>query len=172
MLDKTFAYIEATDGSWTWPEMEDLWTEAAKEVKALRTLPLIICLCGSSRFKDDILAVSEAMTMQGHIVLAPNVFHREMEQHDKPGLLVSDEQKGLLDVVHFRKIDLAGRIHVLNIGGYIGQSVHKEIMYAVRTDKLITFAGERVIPWDTHAQEQISVAHYMAGVRARVAAEQ
>jgi hypothetical protein len=44
-------------------------------------------------------------------------------------------------------------------------------MYAVRTDKLITFAGEKIIPWDTHAQDEISVAHYMAGIRARVASE-
>lgn len=174
MLDKTYSFLQTAESeirSFNDSVTRPLYEEAVAEIKALRTLPLIVCLCGSSRFKEPLLAVSEAMTMQGHIVLAPNVFHREMEQHDKPGLLVSDQQKGLLDALHFRKIDLAGRVHVVNVGGYIGQSVHKEVMYAVRTDKLITFAEGKVIPWDTKHQDEVSVVHYMAGVRSRVAAE-
>jgi hypothetical protein len=123
MLDKTFSFLQAAESeirAFNDSVTRPLYEEAVAEVKALRTLPVIVCLCGSSRFKDEILAVSEAMTMKGNIVLAPNVFHRELEQHDKPGLLVSDEQKGLLDAVHFRKIDLCSRVHVLNVGGYIG----------------------------------------------------
>lgn len=175
MLEKTDAYLQFIDQADAMSTGETglrgngLLAAAKAEVKALRTLPPIMCLCGSGRFKEEILAAAEAYTMQGHIVLAPNVFTRESgDAGDKPGLYVTEEQKDLLDAIHFRKIDLAIRVHVVNTGGYIGESVHKEVNYAVRTDKLVTFQEPTVIPWDTRRRDSIQTAHYLEGIRDRV----
>lgn len=175
MLDSTFAflqserqYVEKMPKS----HMHRMTYEVAlREVQSLRSLPAVVTICGSGRFKDEILAASENLTLGGNIVLAPNVFAREEGQFDKPGLLVSEPQKALLDVLHFKKIDLSVRVHVVNVGGYIGDSVHKEITYAVRTRKLVTFLEDHVIPWDTRAKRSISTHHYLKAIQERLELE-
>ena len=50
-------------------------------------------------------------------------------------LYVTDWQAEL----HLRKIDLADRVLVLNVGGYIGESTTREIAYARKIGKPIGF---------------------------------
>jgi hypothetical protein len=45
--------------------------------------------------------------------------------------------KQRLDDLHLRKIDLADEILVVNVGGYIGQSVRREIAYARQQGKRV-----------------------------------
>ncbi len=40
---------------------------------------------------------------------------------------------------HYRKIDLSDGIYVVNIGGYIGESVKKEIEYAAKNGKEVLY---------------------------------
>lgn len=40
------------------------------------------------------------------------------------------EELKKLELAHYKKIDLSDGIYVLNINGYIGESVSKEIEYA------------------------------------------
>ncbi|HEX3813880.1 MAG TPA: hypothetical protein VHX59_13680, partial [Mycobacteriales bacterium] len=47
----------------------------------------------------------------------------------------SSPEKQVLDAVHFRKIDLADAIYVVNVGGYVGDSTRREIAYARSTGK-------------------------------------
>lgn len=171
MLDRTWMFLESARQMKAW-EDDPNFQRARAEVESLRTLPEIVCLCGSGRFKEAILAASERLTMQGHIVLAPNVFAAEIGQFDKPGRIVNQNEKDLLDVLHFRKIDLSKRVHVVNCEGYIGESVHKEVTYAVRTGKLVTFDCDVVIPWDTRAKVPVSVRHYIMAIQERIAMEQ
>lgn len=152
-------------------EHRQLFEIAMEELRLMRSLPSIVTICGSGRFREEILEVSEKFTLDGNIVLAPNVFAREAGQFDKPGLLVTDPQKALLDVLHFRKIDLSARVHVVNVGGYIGKSVHKEVTYAVRTNKIVSFSVDYVIPWDTRSKKSISVHHYLSAIRERIQLE-
>ena len=44
-----------------------------------------------------------------------------------------------LEKAHYLKIDLSDGIYVVNIDGYIGQSVKKEIEYAKKHNKEIIF---------------------------------
>lgn len=44
-----------------------------------------------------------------------------------------------LEDAHYRKIDLSGGIYVVNIGGYIGESVKKEIEYAKQHGKEVVY---------------------------------
>jgi hypothetical protein len=49
-----------------------------------------------------------------------------------------------LDELHKRKIDLADRVLVLNVGGYIGESTRSEIAYADAHGKPIDWLEEAV----------------------------
>lgn len=86
--------------------------------------PTVVCLCGSTRFKDEFIKANRDLTLQGKIVLTVGMFgHHE-------GLDMNSETKKMLDELHKRKIDLADEVLVLNVGGYIGQSTMSEILYA------------------------------------------
>ncbi|MGV9884795.1 hypothetical protein [Streptomyces sp. NPDC003006] len=93
--------------------------------------PEIVCICGSTRFMDEMRAVNRDLTFAGIIVVAPG-------EADK---LITDKQKTALDALHLRKIDLADRVLVVNPGGYIGESTRREIDYAHATGKPISFTG-------------------------------
>lgn len=99
--------------------------------------PEIVCICGSTRFMDEMRAANRDLTLAGVIVVAPGVFVRA-EDHEADEL-ITNEQKAALDTLHLRKIDLADRVLVVNPGGYIGESTSREIAYARATGKPISF---------------------------------
>jgi len=94
---------------------------------------MVITLCGSTRFKNEMLQVAEILTLQGHIILMPNVFHHS---DNKP---LTNEQKIELDNLHKEKINMSDGIFVLNVNGYIGESTYGEIDWAKRNKKPIWF---------------------------------
>lgn len=47
--------------------------------------------------------------------------------------------KEMLDDMHKRKIDMAGEIFVINVGGYIGDSTKSEIEYAIKCGKKVNY---------------------------------
>lgn len=97
--------------------------------------PEIVCICGSTRFADEMHEVNRLLTFAGVIVLAPGVFGHAT------GEPITSEQKVALDALHLRKIDLADRVVVVSPGGYIGESTKREIAYAEATGKPVSFIG-------------------------------
>jgi len=104
----------------------------------------VICLCGSTRFTEYMLIYQWELTKQGFVVLSwcalpDSYFQGEPKSH------VGDQEgvKEIVDEVHMRKIDLADEIHILNIGGYIGESTRNEIMYAKKMGKSIKFLEQK-----------------------------
>ena len=68
----------------------------------------------------------------GRIVLSVNLLPQSY-----PGVLPHHQAeaegvKDVLDELHLRKIDLADRVLVVDVGGYIGESTRAEIDYATR----------------------------------------
>lgn len=97
----------------------------------------VIVLCGSSRFKDQINAENRRLTMAGNVVLSLGFFgHAELPELDWD--TDATELKRLADRLHFQKIDMANIVHVVNPGGYIGESTRREIAYAESQGKPIT----------------------------------
>lgn len=87
--------------------------------------PKVVCLCGSTKFKEAYEKAMRNETLKGYIVLTVGLFgHLE-------GLDMDGPTKKMLDKLHLRKIDLADEILVLNVGGYIGSSTKNEIQYAI-----------------------------------------
>lgn len=99
--------------------------------------PEIVCICGSTRFGEEMSAANRDLTFAGVIVVAPGVFWR-VEDHGS-GESITDEQKSVLDALHLRKIDLADRVLVVNPGGYIGESTSREIAHARAQGKPVSF---------------------------------
>ena len=93
----------------------------------------VICLCGSTRFKKEFEEVNRALTLQGHIILAPGVFGHA----DK--IMITEQQKKDLDKLHFEKIDISGCIYIVHREGYIGSSTKAEIEYAKNNGKPIFY---------------------------------
>lgn len=109
--------------------------EGIHENREENTYP-IATLCGSTRFKDDFLKETEALTQTGHIVLSVGVFgHAD-------GIKLLDSEKEMLDKMHRKKIDLADFIYVINRDGYIGDSTQQEIQYAISLGKPVLFMEE------------------------------
>lgn len=95
--------------------------------------PAVVCLCGSTRFYEAFQRANFEETMAGKIVLSVGFYAGspgEMVRKHGEGVGITPEQKEALDQLHMRKIDLADEILVLNVGGYIGESTRREIVYA------------------------------------------
>jgi hypothetical protein len=85
-------------------------------------MPKIVCLCGSTRFREEYRATNARLTNDGYIVLSCGIFQGDAEW----GKVTGD----FLDELHKRKIDLADEVFVINVGGYVGESTKNEIEYA------------------------------------------
>jgi hypothetical protein len=96
--------------------------------------PEVVVLCGSTRFSDAWAKARYDLTLAGKIVLTIGC-----DTKSGDGLGITPEQKGALDELHKRKIDLADRVLVLNVGGYIGASTRSEIEYAEWFEKPIDY---------------------------------
>lgn len=105
--------------------------------------PLIVCLCGSTRFSEAFQQANLTETLAGNIVLSIGCDLRSDEEIFRemtPEEL--QETKARLDELHLRKIDLADQVLILNVGGYIGQSTRRELEYAQSLGKVIRFLEE------------------------------
>lgn len=110
-----------------------------KKIAGLTRRPKIVCLCGSTRFMDAFFEAGWEETLKGNIVLSVGVC-KHAENHG--GEALGPEIAAMLDELHLRKIDLADEVRILNVGGYIGESTAKELQYARKHDKTITFLEE------------------------------
>lgn len=103
-------------------------------------MPMIVCLCGSTRFMDAFQEANLRETLAGFIVLS--VGCNTKSDADMFGGMTGDEQVALkerLDALHKRKIDLADEVLVLNVNQYIGDSTRSEIEYAQATGKSVRY---------------------------------
>lgn len=94
---------------------------------------MIITICGSTKFKDEILDSAQKLTLDNHIVLVPCIFHHA------DNIELSEEQKIRLDNLHKEKINMSDAIFVVNKDGYIGESTFSEIDWAQRMKKEVYF---------------------------------
>ena len=81
----------------------------------------IITICGSLKFKNEIIKVAMKMELEGNVVLTP-IFHINDNKED-----------------YKEKIKLSDAILVVNINGYIGNSTKNEIEYAKSLNKEIIY---------------------------------
>ena len=99
----------------------------------LELFPKVVCLCGSTKFKQAFIDANRDETLKGNIVLSVGLFGHE------EGIDMSGATKKMLDNLHLRKIDLADEVLILNVDGYIGESTKKERLYALQQKKPLRY---------------------------------
>ena len=92
----------------------------------------IITLCGSLKFKKEMMKVAEKMTLEGYCVLTPVYPTTNNTKR-------TEEEMIKLKEAHFKKIDLSDAILVVNVNNYIGESTKLEIEYAKSLKKEIMY---------------------------------
>lgn len=137
-------------------ERDDL-SARAERAEARFTAP-IVCMCGSTRFKQSWIAENARLTGEGNIVLAVGLWGHHERQHP-------DEQtKAMLDNLHKRKIDLCDWVWVLDVGGYIGDSTRSEIEYAEELGRPVRYLSKE---FPAYEEPTDPVAVQLAAERAR-----
>lgn len=118
---------------------EEKFADAKKQL----SLPPIVVICGSNRFKAAMAEADLRETKAGRIVVKPGFDLKS------PHALWSDPVeaqalKGRLDELHRAKIRLADE--VLVVGDYIGDSTRGEIAYARSLGRPVRFTHPEVDP--------------------------
>ena len=87
------------------------------------------------RFAEKMAEIAEWLEIEkGYIVLSPvlHVLTRDLTENEKQ----------LLGELHLAKIEMSDAVFVLNVGGYVGDAVKREIEYAEANGKEIMFLEE------------------------------
>ncbi len=93
----------------------------------------IITVCGSLRFKQEIIEITEKMDLQGNCMLSI-VYPARQDIDD-----YTDEEIAMLNKMHKERIKLSDAILVVNVDNYIGSSTKSEIEFAKELNKEIIY---------------------------------
>lgn len=87
-------------------------------------------ICGSMRFRNEMKDIAYQLETQNGFNILQCIYCS-----GEP----TEKELQNLEAAHYRKIDLSDGIYVVNINGYIGSSVQKEIEYAKAHNKDILY---------------------------------
>lgn len=91
-----------------------------------------VTLCGSMRFMEEMKSIAFELEVRHNM----NV----LQLIDVPGgIELSDAETEVLSRAHYEKINRSDAIYVVDINGYIGQAVRREIAYAEERGKEIIY---------------------------------
>jgi len=93
----------------------------------------IITICGSLRFRNEMMEIAEKMELRGNCMIAP--IYSTNPNKDA----FTDEEADMLDKMHREKIKLSDAILVVNVDNYIGNGTKKEIEYAKALNKEVIY---------------------------------
>jgi len=93
---------------------------------------MIITICGSLKFQQEMMTMAEKMTFLGHCVITP-IFPISQNISHTP------EQLQKLKNAHLQRIDISDAILVINVNNYIGDSTRLEIDYAKQHNKQVWY---------------------------------
>lgn len=91
----------------------------------------VITICGSMKFKNDMLILAEELAIKGYCVLTPVFKIKERS--------ITKDQLQKMREAHFKRIELSDSILVMNVDGYIGESIKLEIQYAKSLNKKVLY---------------------------------
>lgn len=93
----------------------------------------IITVCGSLKFKDEIMKVTEKMALQGNCMLSM-IYPTNSDIKS-----YTEEEKEILGKMHKERIKISNAILVVNVNNYIGSSTQSEIELAKNLNKEIIY---------------------------------
>ena len=89
-----------------------------------------VTICGSMRFAEEMKKIALSLEIKHNWNVLQCVYNTENRE-------LTQNQIKALEKAHLRKIDLSDAIYVVDLDGYIGSSVRKEMEYAERSGKEI-----------------------------------
>lgn len=93
----------------------------------------IITVCGSFKFKDEMMKTAEQLELTGNVALIP-IFPLNNNIN-----AFTEEELIMLGKMHKEKIKLSDAILVVNVNSYIGNSTKSEIEFAESLNKEIIY---------------------------------
>ncbi len=94
----------------------------------------VITVCGSMKFKDEMVKVAHEYALKGNCVLFPLM---ELSKDD-----ITETEINYLKNAHFKRIELSDLIIVVNKDNYIGDSTKAEIDFAIELGKEVIYYYE------------------------------
>ena len=98
----------------------------------------IITVCGSLKFKEEMIKIAVEMELRGNCVITP-IYPTNSDKD-----AYTNEQILVLNEMHKEKIRLSDAILVVNVNGYIGSSTRSEIVFAKVLNKEIIYYTDLV----------------------------
>ena len=99
-----------------------------------------VTICGSMRFEEEMKKIAFILeSKQGYNVLQC--------VYNTDNIEIMPDDKKRLEAAHFKKIEMSDSVYIVDIGGYIGEQVKKEIEYAMSIGKEMIYhstSGEKV----------------------------
>ncbi|HCJ32494.1 MAG TPA: hypothetical protein DHV70_06380 [Firmicutes bacterium] len=91
----------------------------------------VITICGSLKFQNEMMSVSEKLSLEGNCVFMP-VYPVIKRKRNK-------EELDNLKKIHFKKVELSDAIFVINKDKYTGEGTNLEIEYVKKSSKEILY---------------------------------
>ena len=93
----------------------------------------VVTICGSMKFAEEMKQIASNLELEKNYCVIQCVY-------DLP--ILNTKQLEQIAKLHKKKIDISDAIYVVNINGYIGESVKREIAYAKSHSKEIIYHEE------------------------------
>lgn len=94
-------------------------------------------ICGSMRFSKQMQEIAWKLECEDGFNILQCIYDNEIK-------IPTEKEKERLVAAHYKKINLSDGIYVVDIDGYIGESVKSEIAYAKECGKEIIYHGQYV----------------------------
>ena len=94
----------------------------------------IITVCGSMKYYNTMMDITEKLELEGNCMLVP-IFNPNKTSKN----CYSEEECIILDKMHKERIKLSDAILVCNVDNYIGNSTKKEIEFAKELGKDVIY---------------------------------
>lgn len=91
-----------------------------------------VTICGSMRYAEEMKNIALELEME-------HGFNVLQCTYNTQNIDITDTDKEAISKAHLKKIDLSDAIYVIDIDGYIGESVKAEIDYATKKGKEIIY---------------------------------
>ena len=90
----------------------------------------VVSICGSMKFADDMINIATDLEKKYGWCVLQCVYNVGN---------VNEQELDNIVQAHYKRIDISDAIYVVNIGGYIGNSVKNEIKYALDHGKEVIY---------------------------------